>query len=133
MSVNEQTKLIKQNLLDKHVERTEVYIGNEAIPYWVTEVVNMPMSKFWSLVTPITSHLSKSELNNLLEELDASIDTTVLYTSRDREQRHEVSYIHIDKEYLFDLLDDYARIANATNLKNNRYAEDRILYVTKRK
>ena len=68
---------IKQILKDKHVERTEVFIGDEPIPYRITEVVNMRVDVLRELLDPITRHVPKKNLHLLNQTLAPNISETI--------------------------------------------------------
>ena len=121
---------IKQILKDKHVERTEVFIGDEPIPYRITEVVNMSVDVLRELLDPVIRHAPKKNLHLLNQTLAPNISETIAYTKADYSEYDVVESLTMDKEFLFDTLDDLV----AAKTKEERIAdlkEDIILYITK--
>ena len=60
---------IKQIIKDKHVERNELYIGSEPIPYRVTEEVYISVERLYGLLLPLLQRVSRENVQQLEEEL----------------------------------------------------------------
>ena len=121
---------IKQIIRDEHVERNELYIGSEPIPYQITEKVNMRLDVLHELLLPLLRHTPRENVKALAVELAPFVDEQFIYTTPDYLECKRVEYVTIDKEFLFDTLDDLL----ATRPKKERasdFDDDTILYVTK--
>ena len=60
---------IKQIIKDKHVERNELYIGSEPIPYQITEKVNMRLDVLHELLLPLFRYTPRENVKALDVEL----------------------------------------------------------------
>ena len=130
MSMQEEVDEIKRIIKDNHVERTEVFLGNDIIPHLITEAVNMRLDVLFNLLEPVLNRVPVEELLMLDEVLAPCLESNVVYTKQDYSEYRMVETFKIDKEFLFDTLDDLA----ATKIKEERIndlKEDIILYLTK--
>ena len=131
MSMQEEMDEIKRIIEDDHVERTEVYLGDDIIPYLITEIVNMRLDVLFKLLESVLNRVPEEELLMLDEVLAPCLESSVVYTKQDYSEHEVVETFKIDKEFLFDTLDDLV----AAKTKEERISdlkEDIILYVTKR-
>ena len=97
---------VKQIIKDKHVERNELYIGSEPIPYQITEKVNMRVDVLYELLLPILNQTPSESVRGLDIELAPFVNKRMIYTTPDYSKCKEASYVIIDKEFLFDMFDD---------------------------
>ena len=118
--------VIKQIIRDKYIERTEVYIGSEPIPYRVTEEVHISADRLYGLLLPLLQRVSHENVQQLEEELQPCI----AHTTPDHAEHITADYLRIDKEYLFDTFDDLLTIRTKEERMND-LTEETILYITK--
>ena len=132
MSTQEEVDKIKRIIENDHVERTEVYLGDDIIPYLITEIVNMRLDELFKLLEPVLNRVSEEELLMLDEVLAPCLQANVVYAKQDYSEHGVVETFKIDKEFLFDTLDDL--VASKTKEERiNDLKEDMILYITKGK
>ena len=118
--------VIKQIIRDKYIERTEVYIGSEPIPYRVTEEVHISVDRLYGLLLPLLQRVSPENVQQLEEELQPCI----AHTTPDHAEHITADYLRIDKEYLFDTFDDLLTVRTKEERMND-LTEETILYITK--
>ena len=118
--------VIKQIIRDKYIERTEVYIGSEPIPYRVTEEVHISVDRLYGLLLPLLQRVSRENVRQLEEELQPCI----AHTTPDHAEHITADYLRIDKEYLFDTFDDLLTVRTKEERMND-LTEETILYITK--
>ena len=118
--------VIKQIIRDKYIERTEVYIGSEPIPYRVTEEVHISVDRLYGLLLPLLQRVSRENVQQLEEELQPCI----AHTTPDHAEHITADYLRIDKEYLFDAFDDLLTVRTKEERMND-LTEETILYITK--
>ena len=118
--------VIKQIIRDKYIERTEVYIGSEPIPYRVTEEVHISVDRLYGLLLPLLQRVSRENVQQLEEELQPCI----AHTTPDHAEHITADYLRIDKEYLFDTFDDLLTVRTKEERMND-LTEETILYITK--
>ena len=118
--------VIKQTIRDKYIERTEVYIGSEPIPYRVTEEVHISVDRLYGLLLPLLQRVSRENVQQLEEELQPCI----AHTTPDHAEHITADYLRIDKEYLFDAFDDLLTVRTKAERMND-LTEETILYITK--
>ena len=132
MSMQEEVDEIKRIIENDHVERTEVYLGGDTIPHLITETVNMRLDELFKLLESVLNRVSEEELLMLDEVLAPCLESNVVYTKQDYSEHGVVETFKIDKEFLFDTLDDL--VASKTKEERiNDLKEDIILYITKGK
>ena len=119
-------EVIKQIIRDKYIERTEVYIGSEPIPYRVTEEVHISVDRLYGLLMPLLQRVSRENVQQLEEELQPCI----AHTTPDHAEHITADYLRIDKEYLFDAFDDLLTVRTKEERMND-LTEETILYITK--
>ena len=122
---------VKQIIRDEHVERNEIYIGSEPIPYQITEKVNMRLDVLHELLLPLLRHTPRENVKVLDVELAPFIGERFIYTTPDYSECKKVEYVTIDREFLFDMLDDLLTLKTKEERIEN-LKEDIILYVTER-
>ena len=123
---------IKQIIKDKHVERNELYIGSEPMPYQITEKVNMRLDALHELLLPLLRHTPRENVKALDVELAPFIGEQSIYITPDYSESKMVEYVTMDKEFLFDMLDDLlTRKTKEERIEDMK--EDIILYITKEK
>lgn len=132
MSMQEEVDEIKHIIEDDHVERTEVYLGGDTIPHLITETVNMRLDELFKLLESVLNRVSEEELLMLDEVLAPCLESNVIYTKQDYSEYEMVETFKIDKEFLFDTLDDLVA-AKTKEERINDLKEDIILYITKEK
>ena len=132
MSIQEEVDEIKRIIEDNHVDRTEVYLGNDIIPYLITETVNMRLDVLFKVLEPVLNQMSEEGLLMLDEVLVACLESNVVYTKQDYSEYTMVETFKIDKEFLFDTLDDLV-VVKTKEERINDLKEDIILYITKEK
>ena len=118
--------VIKQIIRDKYIERTEVYIGSEPIPYRVTEEVHISVDRLYGLLLPLLQRVSRENVQQLEEELQPCIT----HATPDHTDHITADYLRIDKEYLFDAFDDLLTVRTKEERMND-LTEETILYITK--
>ena len=123
---------IKQIIKDEHVERNELYIGSEPIPYQITEKVNMRLDVLHKLLLPLLRHTPRENVKALDVELAPFIGEQSIYTTPDYSECKMVEYVTMDKEFLFDTLDDLL-VVKTKEERIEDMKEDIILYITKEK
>src|SRR5699024_10562015 len=131
MSMKEEVDEIKRIIENNHVDRTEIYLGDDIIPHLITEIVNMRLDVLFKLLEPVLNRVSEEELFMLDEVLAPCLEPSVVYTKQDYSEYGVVETFKIDKEFLFDTLDDLV----AAKTKEERIEDlkkDIILYVTER-
>ena len=106
MSMQEEVDEIKRIIENNHVERTEIYLGDDIIPHLITEIVNMRLDVLFKLLEPVLNRVSEEELIMLDEVLAPCLESNVVYTKQDYSEYEMVETFKIDKEFLFDTLDD---------------------------
>ena len=106
MSMQEEVDEIKRIIENNHVERTEIYLGDDIIPHLITEIVNMRLDVLFKLLEPVLNRVSEEELFMLDEVLAPCLESNVVYTKQDYSEYEMVETFKIDKEFLFDTLDD---------------------------
>lgn len=122
--------VIKQIIRDKYIERTEVYIGSEPIPYRVTEEVHISVDRLYGLLLPLLQRVSRENAQQLEEELQPCISKAIAHTTPDHTEHITADYLRIDKEYLFDTFDDLLTVRTKEERMND-LTEETILYITK--
>ena len=130
MSMQEEVDEIKRIIEDDHVERTEVYLGGDIVPHLITEIVNMRLDVLFKLLEPVLKQVSEEELLMLDEVIAPCLESNVVYTKQDYSEYGMVETFKIDKEFLFDTLDDLV-VAKTKEERIADLKEDIILYVTK--
>lgn len=121
---------VKQIIRDEHVERNELYIGSEPIPYQITEKVNMRLDALHELLLPLLRHTPRENVKALDAELKPFISEQFIYITPEQSEAKAIDYVTMDKEFMFDMLDDLL----TPQLKKERasdFDDDIILYVTK--
>lgn len=128
--MNDSLEAVKQIIRDEHVERNELYIGSEPIPYQITEKVNMRLDALHELLLPLLRHTPRENVKALDVELAPFINEQFIYTTPDYSECKKVEYVTIDKEFLFDMLDDLLT-PKPKKERASGFDDDIILYVTK--
>lgn len=128
--MNDSLEAVKQIIRDEHVERNELYIGSEPIPYQITEKVNMRLDVLHELLLPLLRHTPRENVKALDAELKPFISEQFIYITPEQSEAKAIDYVTMDKEFMFDMLDDLL----TPKLKKERasdFDDDIILYVTK--
>ena len=130
MNTQEEVDKIKRIIENDHVERTEVYLGDDIIPYLITEIVNMRLNELFKLLEPVLNRVSEGELLMLDTVLAPCLEANVVYAKQDYTDHEMVESLTMDKELLFDTLDELLT-RKTKEERINDLKEDIILYITK--
>ena len=121
---------VKQIIRDEHVERNELYIGSEPIPYQITEKVNMRLDVLHELLLPLLRHTPRENVKALDAELKPFISEQFIYITPEQSEAKAIDYVTMDKEFMFDMLDDLLT-PKPKKERASGFDDDIILYVTK--
>ena len=124
--------MIKRVLEEKHLKTTEIFLGNDVIPYQIIEEIDMRLDVLYELIEPALRSTPSENVLMLDRALAPNIKENIVYTNRDYSRYDVIKSITIDKELLFDTLDDLL-VAQTKEKRINDLKEDIILYVTKGK
>lgn len=128
--MNDSLEAVKQIIRDEHVERNELYIGSEPIPYQITEKVNMRLDALHELLLPLLRHTPRENVKALDAELKPFISEQFIYITPEQSEAKAIDYVTMDKEFMFDMLDDLLT-PKSKKERASDFDDDIILYVTK--
>ena len=132
MNARRQVEVIKRVLEEKHLKTTEIFLGNDVIPYQIIEEIDMRLDALYGLIEPALRSTPNEGVLMLDRVFAPYIKENIVYTNRDYSRYDVIKSITIDKELLFDTLDDLL-VAQTKEERINDLKEDIILYVTKGK
>ena len=130
MNARREVEVIKRVLEEEHLKTTEIFLGNDAIPYQIIEEIDMQLDTLYELIEPALRSTPSENVLMLDRALASNIKESIVYTSRDYSRYDVIKSITIDKDLLFDTLDDLL-VAQTKEERINDLKEDIILYITK--